>query len=251
MSSSIVERLRQDVDELHRKVEDNPFMQELLEGNVYREVYADYLARLWWIYDAIEKCIEMDKTSTLEPIYAPQLYRKKAIESDLSHFVGPDWEEFVDQVQSPFEYIDSIWESPAYLVAVHAYVRYLGDLSGGLIIRKRLEKHYGSDGLEFYHFDFDSFPFEASVRDVKEAFKMGMDRIFEESDSTYEEWLETAQYAFEAHDDMFNDLYQKNEQLNAMTSSTILPPEEYSDEEHHITGASNEDLTEHITGASN
>lgn len=40
----------------------------------------------------------------------------------------------------------------------HAYVRYLGDLSGGQIIGARLRKAYGLDGLDgrrFYYFDLD------------------------------------------------------------------------------------------------
>lgn len=40
----------------------------------------------------------------------------------------------------------------------HAYVRYLGDLSGGQIIGNRLRKAYGLEGLDgrrFYYFDLD------------------------------------------------------------------------------------------------
>lgn len=46
------------------------------------------------------------------------------------------------------------YEWPAGFVA-HHYIRYMGDLSGGQIIRRMLERAYGytTDGLQFYIFD--------------------------------------------------------------------------------------------------
>lgn len=71
------------------------------------------------------------------------------------------------------------------LLAAHAYVRYLGDLSGGQIIRRKIIKAYDlyddGDGIAFYNFRTldprtGDKPAEShEVRKIKEWFKEGLE----------------------------------------------------------------------------
>lgn len=74
--------------------------------------------------------------------------------------------------------------SSADLLLSHAYVRYLGDLSGGQHIRKRVEKLFpqdelvhGASGYEFYEFPAPSSEVAPAAwhRDLKNAFRSAMD----------------------------------------------------------------------------
>lgn len=75
------------------------------------------------------------------------------------------------------------------LLLAHAYVRYLGDLSGGQYIRRRIAKVYGlsdahdsskGDGVRFYIFKNsdgggDAEAGKADIQRLKDWFKAGMD----------------------------------------------------------------------------
>lgn len=59
--------------------------------------------------------------------------------------------------------IDYVYPPPpaqAYLLLAHAYVRYMGDLNGGQVIKESVCKAYDlddtGDGLRFYRFDNDA-----------------------------------------------------------------------------------------------
>ena len=86
-----------------------------------------------------------------------EVTRTPEIEKDLTFLVGADWTDRRERSRPATErYVARLREVgtslPAY--AAHAYTRYLGDLSGGQIIKRMLERHYGltDDGLAFYTF---------------------------------------------------------------------------------------------------
>ena len=70
----------------------------------------------------------------------------------------------------------------ASLLLAHTYVRYLGDLSGGQIIRRRVAKAYGVDvasgeGVKFYDFkslDVSTPSKTDNIKKIKEWFRAGM-----------------------------------------------------------------------------
>jgi len=104
------------------------------------------------------------KNVHVQLVYFPeQLFRKPALEQDLEFYNGPGWRNQLLLI-SPAQqaYLDSIenccgvtaaatGSNPTLkrdqprpeLLAAHAYVRYLGDLSGGQILAKRLQKFNG------------------------------------------------------------------------------------------------------------
>ncbi len=84
--------------------------------------------------------------------------RKKSLEKDLLYYYGPDWKHIVRPSAVTQMYVDRIHEignhQPELLIS-HAYTRYMGDLSGGQILKsiaKNAMQLSGDEGTEFYVF---------------------------------------------------------------------------------------------------
>lgn len=121
----------------------------------------------------MEELLEQYKDhSVVSIIHFPhELNRKEAIEQDLEFFYGKDRVAELTNIETMTpavkKYVkamqDACAKSPALLIA-HSYSRYLGDLSGGQILSKRLKKSILKldendsswdtiEGLNFYHFN--------------------------------------------------------------------------------------------------
>lgn len=121
----------------------------------------------------MEELLEQYKDhSVVSIIHFPhELNRREAIKQDLEYFYGKDRvAELIDvKTMTPAvkKYVqamqDACAKSPALLIA-HSYSRYLGDLSGGQILSKRLKKSILKlseddsswdtiEGLNFYQFN--------------------------------------------------------------------------------------------------
>lgn len=126
------------------------------------------------------------------------------IEKDLTFLVGADWAERITLHPATERYVARLRtvgaSLPAY--AAHAYTRYLGDLSGGQIIKRMLERHYGlsGDGLAFY--TFVEIPKSKPFKDVYRERLDGLVLTPEQLDETVAE----AKHAFRLNSDLFADL---------------------------------------------
>ncbi|WP_433602761.1 heme oxygenase (biliverdin-producing) [Nocardia sp. CA-135953] len=145
----------------HEEAENSSFISDMLGGELGIDSYHRYTAQLWFIYHALE-----DRWDALadDPIAGPfiraELARTAELERDLAHLIGPDWRDALKALPATAAYAARIDECarewPAGYIA-HHYTRYLGDLSGGQVIRGTAEKlwnlpHRG-DGVRFYVFD--------------------------------------------------------------------------------------------------
>lgn len=117
---------------------------------------------LYYTYTAMEEEIERNKDHPqFAALYFPaELHRHQALACDLQYFYGEDWERRISCSPATQSYVARIHEvgasEPALLVA-HAYTRYMGDLSGGQVLRKvaqrALKLPATGEGLSFYQFD--------------------------------------------------------------------------------------------------
>lgn len=117
---------------------------------------------LYFTYKAMEEEIERNKEHPhFAPLYFPaELHRHTALARDLEYFYGPEWQSQVSCTEAAQNYVDRIHqvgqEDPVLLVA-HAYTRYMGDLSGGQVLKKVAQRALKlpptGEGLEFYCFD--------------------------------------------------------------------------------------------------
>ncbi|MGW4747118.1 biliverdin-producing heme oxygenase [Streptomyces sp. NPDC004290] len=162
--------------EQHTEAETSSFMGDLLGGRLAVDAYARYTEQLWFVYRALEEGAEaLREDRVAGPFIQPELFRTAALEQDLTHLRGPDWRAGVSPLPATVAYAERVAECardwPAGYVA-HHYTRYLGDLSGGQIIRDKAERTWGfdrkGDGVRFYVFDAISNPaaFKRSYREL-------------------------------------------------------------------------------------
>ncbi|MFD7031106.1 heme oxygenase (biliverdin-producing) [Streptomyces sp. NPDC059917] len=165
--------------EQHTEAETSSFMSDLLGGRLGVDAYTRYTEQLWFVYRALEDAAESLKDDPVAgPFIQPELMRVAEIERDLAHLLGPDWRESVVALPATRAYADRVAacaaEWPGGYVA-HHYTRYLGDLSGGQIIRDKAERTWGferkGDGVRFYVFEAISNPaaFKRGYRELLDA----------------------------------------------------------------------------------
>ncbi|MFH7335948.1 heme oxygenase (biliverdin-producing) [Streptomyces sp. KHY 26] len=145
----------------HTAAETSTFMSDLLGGRLGVAAYARYTEQLWFVYEALENTAgALAADPVAGPFLRPELRRLPALERDLAHLRGPGWREGLGALPETRAYADRVRacaeEWPGGYVA-HHYTRYLGDLSGGQVIRDRAERTWGfgkkGDGVRFYVFD--------------------------------------------------------------------------------------------------
>jgi len=150
--------LRERTRDLHAHAERSGFVRAMLRGVATRSGYALYLRNLLPVYHTLERGLEQHKGSRgVSSIVCERLYRAAAIEEDLLALSGSAWETRLPLLPVGLRYAKRIQRAAAAdgigLIG-HAYTRYLGDLNGGLILRRRLAESpgLGPDALAFYRF---------------------------------------------------------------------------------------------------
>lgn len=165
--------MREGTKVVHRAAETSVFTKRFLKGEINADEYGRYINSLYFVYKYMEELLEQYKEhQVVKIIHFPlELNRRESIEKDLEYFYGQervaeltDPESMTPAVQKYVQAMkDACAKSPALLIA-HSYSRYLGDLSGGQILAKRLKKavlkldeNDGSwdttEGLNFYLFN--------------------------------------------------------------------------------------------------
>ncbi|MGV9555274.1 biliverdin-producing heme oxygenase [Streptomyces sp. NPDC003401] len=165
--------------EQHVEAETSTFMSDLLGGGLGVDAYARYTEQLWFVYGALEdEAGRLASDPVAGPFIRPELFRRDALERDLAHLRGAGWRAGLSALPATLAYAERVRECarswPGGYVA-HHYTRYLGDLSGGQIIRDRAEKAWGferkGDGVRFYVFEEVGNPaaFKREYRELLDA----------------------------------------------------------------------------------
>lgn len=161
----------------HQAAEGSTFMAELLEGKLTAAAYADLLLRLRRVYDALESTLDAHASDPLvAAVHDRALVRLAAIDADLAHWApGVD----TDSIDSPAAsaYADRIRAGAAWggLLVAHHYTRYLGDLSGGQVIGRVLQRTFDlpeGTGIAFY-----AFPQIPKPKPYKDAYRARLDGL--------------------------------------------------------------------------
>jgi heme oxygenase len=138
--------------EHHKNAERQEFAKLLISGDISDDLYATYLWNQHKKYDILEAMLMAQ--GLLSDV--GNIRRKLLIEDDFSELWKHNKEPFI--VSSTIEYLDhmrTIMHDRDKLIA-HMYVLYMGDLSGGQMIKKKIP---GSGKM--YEFDGD-------VKEIKE-----------------------------------------------------------------------------------
>tara|TARA_Y100001972_G_scaffold56759_1_gene69867 strand:- start:3467 stop:4144 length:678 start_codon:yes stop_codon:yes gene_type:complete len=143
----------------HSAAENTAFVKSFLRGVVSKDSYKVLVADLYFVYTAIEEDFRIFKNDpVIGKLYLPELERINSLERDLRYYYGPMWRSLIQPTEACQRYVDRIHEvaktEPELLVG-HHYTRYLGDLSGGQILKNIAEKamNLNGEGLYFYEFD--------------------------------------------------------------------------------------------------
>ncbi|MBD2383963.1 biliverdin-producing heme oxygenase [Cylindrospermum sp. FACHB-282] len=207
MSSNLAAKLRVGTKKAHTMAENVGFVKCFLKGVVEKNSYRKLVANFYFIYSAMEE--EMEKHCNhpiVGKIYFPELNRKHTLEQDLHYYFGHNWREQIKLSAAGEAYVKRIREisdtAPELLIA-HSYTRYLGDLSGGQILKgiaQTAMKLGDGEGTAFYEF--------ADITDEK-AFKAQYRQNLDEmpiDDATGDRIVEEANAAFGVNMKMFQEL---------------------------------------------
>ena len=181
----------------HGESEGADFMKDLMTGKGTREDYIALVAQHFFIYEAIEAAAaQFAGDPVAAPFITPQLTRLPAIEDDLEFLIGPGWRDSISPLPTTARYGARVHEIAAEGWAggfiAHHYTRYLGDLSGGQVIRTLMQRQFGfeTNGVGFYLFDQIAKPkeFKETYRDQLDAVTWDepeRDRVIDEVVAAY------------------------------------------------------------------
>jgi heme oxygenase len=161
--------LREGTRSEHQQAESEGFVSRLMAGGLDVAAYADLAAQQLVIYTALEEASSAVRDDARgASLVFDELTRVPAIERDLTHLYGASWATEIRILPATTSYAARLREVGGSLphYAAHAYTRYLGDLSGGQIIQRMMQRHYGmgAAGLEFY--DFPEIPKAKPFKDL-------------------------------------------------------------------------------------
>jgi|TARA_X000001036_G_scaffold323530_1_gene301973 heme oxygenase len=191
----------------HSAAENTSFVASFLRGVVNKESYKKLVSDLYFVYSTMEEEVDNLKDHPIiGQIQLSNLNRVNALEQDLRFYYGPIWRSIIQPSEACNQYVNRIREvaknEPELLVG-HHYTRYLGDLSGGQILKGIAEKALelvDGQGLKFYDFE--------KIEDTK-AYKAGYRGILDGLPITENQKnaiIGEANYAFKLNMDMFNSL---------------------------------------------
>ena len=198
-------RLREETHALHHVAEHSGIMRDLLRGRLDRHLYLLLLRNLHAIYAALESALNRHAESTLvAPVRFPLLFREPALREDLEHLHGSDWASLsiVDAAAAYVERLQQLSDDRPVLLTAHAYVRYMGDLSGGQLLHEIVRRSYGADstGTAFYR-----FPVAVDVRTIKAQFHTALETLGVDADEE-RNIVDEAKSAFSRHARLFEEL---------------------------------------------
>ncbi|MCS6782393.1 MAG: heme oxygenase (biliverdin-producing) [Gloeomargarita sp. SKYBB_i_bin120] len=185
MSSQLALALREGTKKAHTMAENVGFVRCFLKGVVEKESYRKLVANFYFVYGALEAAMARHREHpVVGPIYFPELVRQPALEKDLAFYYGPQWREEIQLSPAGQTYVQRIEEvaqtQPELLVA-HAYTRYLGDLSGGQLLKKIAQNalNLGEEGVAFYRFERipDEKAFKAHYRRTLDSLPVDKDMV--------------------------------------------------------------------------
>ncbi|CAE8697159.1 unnamed protein product, partial [Polarella glacialis] len=219
----LAKKLKDGTAEAHKAAENVHFVREFIKGRVSRQIYAQFIVNMYHVYRALEEALEASSEHPLvESLHFPEeLERTAALKQDCEHFLGPNWENESLPSKVTREYVKRLKEvakeSPELLVP-HAYTRYLGDLSGGQVLRRCAIRglKLPDDGVGVRFYDFRRIK-DAKV--FKNMYRARMDNLPAES-ATADRMVVEANYAFNLNTRIFQEL----DSLAGFDSQPVPPP---------------------------
>ncbi|MGD1862683.1 MAG: heme oxygenase (biliverdin-producing) [Leptolyngbyaceae cyanobacterium] len=207
MSSDLAAKLREGTKKAHTMAENVGFIKCFLKGVIDKESYRKLVTSFYFIYSEIESQMQKHEAHLiLSKIYFPLLNRQSSLEKDLCFYYGDNWQNQLTispATQSYLQRIQDVAKTEPELLISHAYTRYMGDLSGGQILKNIAQRAMGLEngqGTAFYEF--------ADIADEKEFKKLYRQRLNELplDDEAVKRIVDEANAAFGMNMQLFQEL---------------------------------------------
>ncbi len=167
---------------LHTEAERGGVMGALLRGHASREAYLRLLTSLHAIYDALEESLgaaaaHPSAAPILGPMQEPGFARAAPLAADLDAALGPDWRirtPVPELAQAYAAHLRTLAQEQPVLLLAHSWLRYLGDLNGGVILARIVR---AAPALASLTTHFYEFPGLADPRATAAAWRARLDTL--------------------------------------------------------------------------
>jgi len=200
--------LKEGTKKSHNAAENTKFVSQFLKGVLDPEEYAKLLSNFYYVYSTMEECVSSSTDPYVKNLkrWSVILNRTSFLTRDLRYYYGPMWREKAVPSEACNTYcyrINEVAENDPYLLIAHHYTRYIGDLSGGQILKgiaqKALTPPVG-EGLHFY-----DFPRIEDAKAWKTEYRTVLDGLnFDEQQKNA--LITEANYAFRLNMYMFDEI---------------------------------------------
>ena len=178
--------LREATAEAHERAEGSAFVSDLLGGVHPLAAYTALVVQNHAIYSVLESVTPRWRGDDVAgPFVLDALLRVPSLERDLTALLGPSWRAQLPELVQPATvayaaHLRDVAGSWAAGFVAHHYVRYLGDLSGGQVVGRRVGELFGPAGAaatSFYAFEAipKIKPFRDGYRARLDALPIGAD----------------------------------------------------------------------------
>ena len=199
-------KIKKDTSKSHSMAENTGFVTNFLAGVVDKESYKQLIADFYFIYTALEEQVDKFKDDPfIAPIAFNELKRVPALEKDCEFYWGENWRNTISPTDACKNYVKRVKKINAKFLVGHHYTRYLGDLSGGQILKNIANKsmNLNGEGLAFY--EFENIPHAGNF---KNRYRTALDNLpITWSDG--ELIINEANYAFKLNMDVFDEIGSK------------------------------------------
>lgn len=196
-------KIKKDTSKSHSMAENTGFVTNFLAGVVSKESYKQLIADFYFIYTALEEQVDKFKDDPfIAPIAFDELKRVPSLEKDCEFYWGENWRNTISPTDACKNYVKRVRKINAKFLVGHHYTRYLGDLSGGQILRNIANKsmNLNGEGLAFY--EFEGIP---NPGNFKNRYRTALDNLpITWSDG--ELIINEANYAFKLNMDVFDEI---------------------------------------------
>ena len=194
--------------EHHKEAERQQFVKTIMSGKINPEIYAIYLYNQHQCYNMLEAL------AMSEGIFddMPELRRAPAIKADFDELWTYNWQPV--KMESTSKYLEHInknlMDNPEK-IAAHIYVRHMGDLSGGQMIKRKIPGQGKYYQFNIRYVEGRNQPYK-NIKELKEALRLKVDSYQKYSDrSTLTENVNNVVYearlCFGFATDLFKDMH--------------------------------------------
>ena len=201
-------RLKEGTKKSHNAAENTKFVAGFLRGVLNPEEYRKLITDFYYVYETMEQRIEetKDPLASVLKQWGAKLYRTAFLNRDLRYYYGPMYRDMLTPSEACNTYcyrLNEIAEKDPYLLIAHHYTRYIGDLSGGQILKGIAKKALNppeGEGLHFYDFPMidDAKAFKTDYRAVLDGLEVNENQV--------NSLIAEANYAFRLNMYIFDEL---------------------------------------------